>query len=130
MVEQIVNDFNSTLMDLIKNVALIRPRSIVGRNVSTIEKIINQKNNKNKAIEIFVAKVLIYKDKIDKGDESFFMQKHYDKDLDGDQSLISSVFEFKKMWSELSQNNKNIVIQFMQLLCLLAQNYFMVLYGK
>ena len=64
-IEQFLDEFNSILLDLIKNIANVRPKSILGTNVSTIENIIKTNKNKKAYIDIFITKVLIYKDKID-----------------------------------------------------------------
>lgn len=120
---QVVDDFNRTVIDLCNSVAAVCPTSIVGRNIKDITKAVKNRQNRTKFIDIFVAKVLVYKDKIMAGDESYFLNKSYDEDLDG-QDYGSSVFEFKDIWSGLKQDNKNLVIQYMQILCLLAENYF------
>lgn len=121
--EQIVSDFNSLLLDLCNNVADICPDCVIGANIAEIRRQLKKPENMLKFIDIFVGKVLLYKDKIDAGDESFFLNKSYDSDV-GDQSLMSKVFEFKSIWVQLKPENKTLVIQYMQLLCQLAQQYF------
>ena len=125
-IEQIVSDFNCTVQDFATNLAEICPETIIGQNIKHFNKLINLKNNRYKFIEIFISKILQYKDKIDKGDESFFINKQYDTDLDNDKSLINKVFEFQNIWQKLSTKNKEFVIQYMQILCELAQNYFLI----
>jgi len=131
---EFVSDFNNILLDFTLNIAHICPNSLIGKNVSFVEKHINQlnnpkSNNYTKLIDLFVEKVLVYKDKIDAGDEDFFLKKEYDNDLNGQSDLIGKVFEFKSIWRTLTQENKDCVIQYMQILCKLAQNYFMKTYN-
>lgn len=121
--EQVIFDFNNTLIDLCNGVAVVAPTSIVGKHIKDVCKMITNKQNKTKFIDIFVAKVLIYKDKIMAGDESYFLNKSYDKELESSDHN-NSVFEFKDIWSSLKPDNKNLVIQYMQILCLLAEKYF------
>lgn len=125
--EQILKDFNNLLLDLIYNIADVCPDSIVAIHRKTIEREIKRLDNKTKFIELFVGKVLQYKDKIDAGDESFFMHKTYDHDVS--ENFIHQVFEFKNIWTKFKKENKLLVIQYMQLLCELAQKYFFIIYA-
>ena len=128
--DQLVEDFNSTLSDLVDNIATVCPDNIIVDNRKLIKRILAKPDSKRKAIDTFVAKVLIYKPQIDRGDETFFLSKSYDDDVadasDG-KNLTGKVFEFKGIWKKLSSENKSYVIQYMQLLCELAQNYFLLL---
>jgi hypothetical protein len=123
-IEDIINDFNSTALTLINVIAMVCPKSTIGRNQSDIEKAIKNKQNRTKFIDIFVSKVLIYKDKIMSGNDSFFLTKEYDSDLDSNDH-VSYVFEFKDVWQQLNRRNKDTVIQYMQILCLLSEQYFL-----
>lgn len=125
--EQILKDFNNLLLDLIYNIADVCPDSVVAIHRKTIEREIKRLDNKTKFIELFVGKVLQYKDKIDAGDESFFMHKTYDHDVS--ENFIHQVFEFKNIWTKFKKENKLLVIQYMQLLCELAQKYFFIIYA-
>ena len=132
-IAQIVDDFNSTLTDLINNIADICPDTLISDNKNIIKKMLSKPDTRTKAIDTFVAKILIYKPQIDRGDEKFFLGKSYDDDLtnvsNGSDSntLSTKIFEFKNIWKSLSPENKDFVIQYMQLLCLLAQNYFLLM---
>jgi hypothetical protein len=128
-IEDIMNDFNCTLLDLADNIAYVCPYSIIGNNIKDIHKTVRRLEKKNKLIEIFIVKILPYKDKIDEGDDAFFLGKSFNKDLDGDNSMINKVFEFKNIWTILKIENKTLLIQYMQLLCMLAQKYFVAIYG-
>lgn len=122
---QVVTDFNNTLLSLAMNVASICPTTIIGSNMKDIEKAIKRKDNLTKFIDLFCIKVLQYKDKIDAGDESFFLTKDYTSDLgDQDSSYLSHVLSFKDIWGKLKKENKNIVLVNMQILCELAQQYY------
>jgi hypothetical protein len=79
------------------------------------------RNNPKKIVDIFVQYILKYKQQIDSGDENFFMSKTYDNEIDDD--MINKVFEFKTLWKQLNDDNKGVVIQYMQCLCQLSLNY-------
>jgi len=125
-IEQIITDFCNLLIDLCRNIAEICPDSIVGANIKDVEKAINNQQNKLKIMDGFVAKVLKYKNEIDMGDENFFLSKSYDNDMEEHISFINKIFEFKTIWGQLKRENKDLVIQYMQLLCELAQRYFLL----
>ena len=128
-INQLIVDFNTVLYDLAISIADVCPNSIIGKNIGDVKKTINNKEYRTKFIEIFVAKVLVYKEKIDAGEESFFLSKSYEKDFEGNESQMHQIFEFKSIWSKLKHDNKELVKQYMQILCELAQNYFLCVYG-
>ena len=126
-IKQVINDFNNTLLSLAQNVAGICPSSIIGSNIKDIEKQINKKDNFTKFIDLFCIKVLQYKDKIDAGKESFFMDKDYDDDLkdqNTESDALNIVISLKSVWKDFKRENKDIVILNMQILCDLAQMYY------
>ena len=132
-INQIVSDFNNTLVQLVENIADVCPDTIIGDNRTTIKNALLKPDNKRKIIDTFVAKVLIYKPQIDGGNEDFFLTKSYDTDLKGvkeSTSLTGKIFEFKGIWKKLKRENKDFVIQYMQILCILAQNYFLLCDGE
>lgn len=127
-VNELVTDFNSVLKDFAYNFSDVCPDSMIGRNIKSIERAIDNPANRTKFIDTFVTKVLIYKDQIDRGEEDFFLGKSYDQDLDNDSSLTSKVFEFKQIWKTLKKENKDLVIMYMKGLCDLANAYYYKLY--
>lgn len=128
LIIQTVSDFNETLLSLAINVSTACPNSLIGNNIKDIQKAI--KNNPSdinftKFIDLFTTKVLQYKERIDSGDESFFMDKDYKSDLDtNDDSYLDKVISLKSIWKDLKKENRKIVIQYMQFLCALSQQYF------
>ena len=134
---EVVNDFNQTILSLSQNIACVCPNSIVGNNIKDIEKAVKNKENFTKFIDIFCVKVLKYKNEIDEGKDSFFMDKDYRDDLkdnstndDAISSQLDIVISIKSIWSQLKRDNKDIVIQNMQILCELAQIYFSHIYNN
>lgn len=133
----IINDFNQTILSLAQNIAYVCPNSIVGNNIKDIEKAFKKRENFTKFIDIFCIKVLKYKKEIDDGKDSFFMGKDYKDDLkdngvtdDEISSQLDIVISIKSIWSQLKRDNKDIVIQNMQILCELAQIYFNHIYNN
>ena len=42
----------------------------------------------------------------------------------------SKIFEFKSIWGSLTQENKNMIKSYMQLLCSIARAYFNLIYDN
>jgi len=123
----IIQDFNNIIIDLANQLTVICPNSLIANNIDLLKKIINNNSTKNKIIEIFIAYVLPYKKQIDMGDEIFFLNNSFDKETNGQNAWVSKIFEFKNIWKELKNENKTYVIQYMQILCKLAQEYFLLI---
>ncbi len=131
MINELITDFNNTLLSLAQNVAFVCPTSLIGTNIKDIERQINKKENFKKFIDLFCVKVLQYKDKIDAGDETFFMNNSYENDLnDQGSDALNHVISMKSVWAKLKQDNKNIVIMNMQILCELSQQYYFAVTQK
>lgn len=126
--EQIIIDFNDTLMDFAMNLAKVCNNSLISDNIQYIKSALKTNENKTKFIDTFVTKILPYKTNIDneneKEREEFFLNKSYDDDANGDKSTASKIFEFKKIWKTLSKDNKDCVIQYMQILCEISSEYY------
>jgi hypothetical protein len=115
--------FNNTLINLAIQLAEICPKSIISIYLNLIKKVVL--NNPDKIIIEFIIHVLPHKDKIDAGNEDFFMNKSYEKEAKGDDEVIDKIFKFKDIWKQLNTTNKNIVIQYMICLCYYAQLYLL-----
>lgn len=124
-INETVDDFNNMLLSLAINIATVCPHSIIGTNISDIKKAVKNSDNFTKFIDAFCIKALPYKNEIDAGDESFFMNKDYAGDLqDSEASAIDHVISLKSVWKDLKKENKKIVVFNMQCLCALALDYF------
>ena len=111
-----------------------RPNSLIGNNLKLIISILNSKDTKHKVISIFICKILphkkevdIYKKKMDEGknkidDEKKFI-KLFENDIN-DSNVVNHIFEIKSLWTQLNDSNKKYVIQYMQLLCEISQEYY------
>jgi hypothetical protein len=119
------------------NYAVILSDFLAGLNMSHSFKIYHpyieqlSKENSNKLIDVFVLSALKYETYIMQGDESFFLGKNYDEelnDVDKEDNMIR-VFEFKTVWNKLDGQDKDMIKSYMKLLCRIARKYFDLLYG-
>lgn len=130
----LAGDFNELLIDLVSNIADICPKSTIGVHIKDIVKVINTPKHKVKFIEWFVINILVYKSEIESGNDSFFMNKldtkeGYSKELKGYERMTDKLFEFRNIWGSIKSENKLVIIEYMKLLCQLAQNYFDITYS-
>jgi hypothetical protein len=123
--EDLTTQFNSYFFDsLLENIARVCPHSKISLYRDDLRKHIRSKQTL--VIDFFITSVLPFKEKIDAGDESFFMEKTYGEEEGGTSSSMSKAIEFKQIWTKLSAGNKAIVIQTMQILCYFALEYYKV----
>lgn len=120
--KEIVKIFNKNLLELVTQLAEIAPKSTIAKNIPNMK--FAMSSSPKKIIEMFVVNVLKYKPQIDEGDEEFFLNKDYEDIAEMDKDNTQRIFEFKDIWKQLTFENKQTVIQYMQCLCALSQEYF------
>ncbi len=128
---QIVTSFNNYLMSLIKQLSLACPNSIIANNKDWVISFIY--NQPNKFIELFMYYILKDKDRIDAGDDDYFLSKRNYNEIVTDfttshggenSSLLEKVFEFQTIWYQLNINNRLAIKEYMKILCDLSLDYF------
>jgi hypothetical protein len=126
-VEEITLEFNSSLLEYIKNMAKLFPDSTLSNNFDLLETMI--KKYPNKFIDQFVLYVLKYKDRIDASDEDFLLNHNFDEELKGTNSVVQYVFEAKSIWEKLNDDNRQGTFLTLQVLCYYTQEYFLKKYS-
>jgi hypothetical protein len=120
-------DFNNMVLELASQIAILCPTSIIANNIDILQQLI--KKNPKSIIDIFVMYVLKYKPLIDSGDDEFFLNNTFERELSvvgnniNDNDLVKKAFEFKTIWKQLNQQNRDVVKQYMQFLCQLSLTY-------
>lgn len=128
---EIKSDFFALIITFIENLKNVAPNTIVSHFADDIIRTFNNKHEQDKIISMFALKVLPFKINIDNKDESFFLEKNYDKETKGEHSdIINNVFNLKEIWQTLSTNDKNIIFDYMIFLTDLASNYFLIKTSK
>lgn len=122
----LLSKFTSTLLDFIESLAMVCPTSSIASNLFLIKLSINNPLQRTTYIEMFIINVLPHKKKIDNNNEDFFVNKSYEKES-GEENM-DIVSELKEVWKTLSSGNKEIVFEYMQVLCDHSQNYFNLVY--
>ena len=119
----IVNKFIYVFKSLIENIKLLCPKnSIINNNANLIDSFVN--NNKDLIIRIYCAKVLIYELAFNKDPNEFLLTHDFGEDFkELNEVPIDQIFTFKNIWNSLSDENKNILINYIKGLNKLAHKY-------
>lgn len=121
-----LHEFNSTVIELADQLSIVCPGSLISNNIGNLKMII--RSHPTKVIELFIIYVLPDKDKIDEGNNDFFLNKSYEDVVEKTEIPVGNIFEFKNIWYKLKYENQELVKQYMQLLCYHAQEYFLEKY--
>lgn len=90
--------------------------------------------NSKKIIHVFINDILKFENQINNKDENFFLKYDFNnkyKDLNSgiNNSIntqdvnIDFIFQFKNNWKQLSEHNKNVIFDYMILLCKIVKAY-------
>jgi hypothetical protein len=121
-IEELKVGFNNIADQLAHVLIKIAPNSSLATFEKEFNTLIRQKSNK--LIDTFVIDVLlVHKDKILAGDDTYFMGQEFKNVTNGDSANISRVFEFKEIWKSLSPESKLSIKQYMKILTLTADKY-------
>lgn len=125
-IQEITQEFNATFIDMITQISeKISDDTIDSTICSTLKIIIN--NHPQKIIEIFIIHVLPHKNKIESGDENYFLvDDTIDNKYRDDKLIIDKILTFKKLWIKLNENDKKIIIKYLTILCYYATHYFTI----
>ena len=118
--EDTIKYFNSTMLALVVNVAEVCPMSQPAQNLKKIKKAFNTLGNRSTFLDVFVDKLLTFKDRIDKRDDTFFLEKHFQNEHE---DILEFIAEINILWPTLIETNKNIVWDHLDILYMLAQEY-------
>lgn len=122
-----VSDFNNNFITLINMCKRIAPGSVVANNSEMIEKIIV--TNPDSIIQLFAQYGLKYKDKIVKGDDSFFLNTNeFSQETGGNANIEMVIDEIKGIWRKFDNTkngirNKETIKQYIKVLILIADTY-------
>ena len=128
--EEVIRDFNSTLLDFLEAFASLCPTSIAATNTDLIKHVIEKPGKEHIPIDQFTYYVLKYKPQIDANNESFFVNNTYEEEAKEVQGLLMVVNELKGIWKGLQEENKKRVFEYMQVLCFFSEQYFLLVDSK
>ena len=118
---EFAKEFNEKLLVLVEGIARATNKKFILNNIGFLKRIINI--DKKKPIDFFVIYLLPHKEEIDAGNEDFFLTYEF-KSKEVNSKIMKNIFEFKNIWSTLTKDNKETVINYMRYLCSISQAYF------
>ena len=122
MCDKIISDFRDLFISFLQNIYILCPNTVLCHNKNIIESFIKQKTKI--ILEIYIKKVLIYKNDFNKNPELFISTHDFSNDLQEFKDIsLDQVFMFKNIWNNLNDDNKKIIIQFINYFNQLAEKY-------
>lgn len=128
--EDCVSYFNQNTHQLSDLVKMLVPTSFIAQHYVRVKQLLNShvREEREKMIGLFVIYVLPkYRDHVINGDDEFFMNYSFKEDSQGDSWVLSRIFEFKDVWSKLDDESKQTVKDLLKILCILAEQYFLII---
>jgi hypothetical protein len=128
--EDCVSYFNQNTHQLSDLVKMLIPTSFIAQHYVRVKQLLDSRvrEEREKMIGLFVLYVLPkYRDQVIEGNDDFFMKYSFTEDSQGDSWVLSKIFEFKDIWSKLDSDNKQTVKDLLKIMCLLAEQYFLIL---
>lgn len=114
--------FNLTLVNLINDLILVFPEY---DNLKIFKEkfTLLKSTNPRLILTYFKNTVYTYKDQINSKDESFFLEKNYDEDvqIDNKEWALDEVLNLKVLWGQLNDDNKSTVWKYFQILIKLCE---------
>ena len=129
-INDLVNDFNTNLIILIKYVKSTNPiKNLICAEREIMNACIMQLHDfaaiKSKSmIDSFVIHILAkYEMEILDGNEDFFSNES-NNDSSSNNDFVEKMLRFKTVWSQFSSEEKEYIKTYMQLLCVISRGYF------
>lgn len=95
-------------------------------NIELKQQLSRFNNLRCKMIDIFVIKILPYKNDIDNSNEEKFLEGNFSNEVNGHNMVINIISDMKKIWPSLNNGDKTNLLQYIKYLSDLAQEYFKI----
>ena len=111
----ILSAFNNQLSCLNNDLIRVYPED---NDLKTLKKSFEflKKSNPRKIVDLFKIYVLPYSEEIKNSDEQFFLNENYDHITHGTDNGFTITSKIKNLWPELSDNNKQTIWKYFDIL--------------
>lgn len=114
----LIENFNKYVETLVNFISKISDNPLVSFYKPMIDQVIQKKSPK--IIDLFTINIFMkYGDRIMNNDEEYFLNGEFSDD----NNTITKIFELKKIWKYLSNQNKETIKSYMILLCQISKKY-------
>ena len=120
---QLVEEFSLLFNQLIENIAIIRPKSMIGTNITMIRVLCRQTSIKQKLIHLFAIHFVQYRPYFDRNDDSFLAGVNFNQKVDGDTKAMRLINHLLGLWRELDTQNRRVFFQYLKLMATTCSDY-------
>lgn len=117
--ENTITQFNKISFQLLEELSEMTDLPKIKMGKSVLRNMIQ--TEPEKPIERFILEVLPHKKEILDKNEEFFINYQVESN---EQSFVKELITMKSLWSSLSEENRNIVFQYLTQLCKAGEHYF------
>jgi len=117
--ENTITQFNKILFQLLEELSEMTDLPKIKMGKSVLRNMIQ--TEPEKPIERFILEVLPHKKEILDKNEEYFINYQVESN---EQSFVKELITMKSLWSSLSEENRNIVFQYLTQLCKAGEHYF------
>jgi hypothetical protein len=110
--------FNNVLIQFMDDCMMVFPEEKEFKKYKRGAEVLKEYNPK-KVPTIFKEYAKLYREKIDKRDETFFLENEY-SDIQEDNELIGLIDKIKKYWKNLTEDNKDKIWKYIEVLVKLS----------
>jgi hypothetical protein len=118
--ENTITQFNKISFQLLEELSEMTDLPKIKMGKSILRNMIQ--TEPEKPIERFILEVLPHKKEILDKNEEYFI--NYQVESNDEQSFVKELITMKSLWSSLSEENRNIVFQYLIQLCKAGEHYF------
>jgi hypothetical protein len=118
--ENTITQFNKISFQLLEELSEMTDLPKIKMGKSVLRNMIQ--TEPEKPIERFILEVLPHKKEILDKNEEYFI--NYQVESNDEQSFVKELITMKSLWSSLSEENRNIVFQYLIQLCKAGEHYF------
>jgi len=123
-INELAKNFNSVVTDFTEQLVKLNPSSIVINNVNKAK--MAMKVSKIKLLDQFVLHVLEHKEYFDNKDDYIFLNISFPNS----KIITAMIKDVRSLWNTISDDNKDRIFEYFQVLCYYSREYVLLLTDK
>jgi hypothetical protein len=121
--DEYIDSFNENILKLIDGIENIIDDPEISTYSTVLKTAID--TNKKSVISYFIKYVLKFRSQIEENDSEFFMNYDYREDC-SERDILVMFDLLKKTWGSLNDDNKKKIFEYLQILCILSNEYLVI----
>ena len=123
-INELAKNFNSVVIDFTEQLVKLNPSSIVINNVNRAK--MAMKVSKIKLLDQFVLHILEHKEYFDNKDDYIFLNISFPNS----KIITAMIKDVRSLWNTISDDNKDRIFEYFQVLCYYSREYVLLLTDK